>query len=245
MVAPVPSLAAALKKFSKLKITVVSENADHSDEIEVQFNPESYTRDSKITFQPAKTIHAHLGRETLLEKSVFTGQPLEEISFKLQLDGTSVSDQDGALLGFLTSMPETVESRIGKIIDTCLHVNTNLHEPSIVKLEWGSMSFIGRMVSAKTSYLLFDTNGSPMRATMDVKFTGYFENAEVTASFSSPDLTHTLTVRAGDTLPLMTEKIYGSAKYYPLVAGFNQLDDFRNLSPGQKILFPPIDMERS
>ena len=58
--------------------------------------------------------------------------------------------------------------------------------------------------------------------------------------FQSPDLTRARTVRHGDTLPLLVRQIYGSPDYYLAVARYNKLDDFRNLRPGQQLLFPPL-----
>ncbi|MGR9053652.1 MAG: LysM peptidoglycan-binding domain-containing protein, partial [Gammaproteobacteria bacterium] len=60
-------------------------------------------------------------------------------------------------------------------------------------------------------------------------------------SLSSPDLTHARMVLAGDTLPLMTERIYGTSKYYLRIAQINGLDDFRNLKPGSMLVFPPLE----
>ena len=58
---------------------------------------------------------------------------------------------------------------------------------------------------------------------------------------SSPDLTHERVVKEGDNLPLMTYRIYGDPKYYLEVARVNGLTNFRKLTPGQKIVFPPIE----
>ena len=44
----------------------------------------------------------------------------------------------------------------------------------------------------------------------------------------------------GDTLPLLCREIYGSASYYLRVAQVNRLDDFRNLTAGQELIFPPF-----
>jgi len=57
----------------------------------------------------------------------------------------------------------------------------------------------------------------------------------------SPDVTHKRTVQAGDTLPLMTERIYGDSKYYLEVAKINNLVNFRQLKPGQELFFPPLE----
>jgi nucleoid-associated protein YgaU len=58
---------------------------------------------------------------------------------------------------------------------------------------------------------------------------------------SSPDLTHTRIVKSGDTLPLLTKEIYGSSQYYLRLAQINNINDFRNLTPGCEIIFPPLD----
>ena len=57
---------------------------------------------------------------------------------------------------------------------------------------------------------------------------------------SSPDLTHSRIVKNGDTLPLLTKEVYGTSAYYLRVAQVNKLDDFRNLTPGQELFFPPL-----
>jgi hypothetical protein len=62
---------------------------------------------------------------------------------------------------------------------------------------------------------------------------------------SSPDLTHTRTTIAGDTLPLMTNKIYGTPKYYIEVAKKNKIFNFRKLKDGVPILFYPAKQAAS
>ena len=58
---------------------------------------------------------------------------------------------------------------------------------------------------------------------------------------SSPDLTHRRVVVEGDTLPQLCREIYGSPEHYLRVAQVNGLDDFRDLSPGQELFFPPYE----
>ena len=58
------------------------------------------------------------------------------------------------------------------------------------------------------------------------------------ANKSSPDLSHVVTVKAGDTLPLLCYDIYGSSNPYIKVAAVNGLTDFRDLQPGQQLMFP-------
>ena len=90
---------------------------------------------------------------------------------------------------------------------------------------------------------VFTPDGKPIRAVAKVKFKASIEELKRAAkeNKSSPDLTHTRIVKAGDTLPLMCERIYGEAHRYAQVAKINGLANFRKLTPGQKILFPPIE----
>jgi nucleoid-associated protein YgaU len=39
---------------------------------------------------------------------------------------------------------------------------------------------------------------------------------------------------------MLCYKIYGSSNYYLQVAKVNKLSSFRNISPGDEIIFPPI-----
>jgi nucleoid-associated protein YgaU len=57
---------------------------------------------------------------------------------------------------------------------------------------------------------------------------------------SSPDLTHTIEVKAGDTLPLLCYQVYKNAAYYPEVARINRLNNLHELRPGQRLTFPPL-----
>ena len=60
------------------------------------------------------------------------------------------------------------------------------------------------------------------------------------AQLQSPDVSHLVTVRAGDTLPGLCANIYGTSLYYLRVAAFNGLTSFRRLAPGTQLVFPPL-----
>ena len=58
---------------------------------------------------------------------------------------------------------------------------------------------------------------------------------------NSPDMSHLIEIKEGDNLPLMCEDIYGDSSFYLQVAAANDIVDFRNLVPGQQILFPRLE----
>lgn len=60
------------------------------------------------------------------------------------------------------------------------------------------------------------------------------------ANGNSPDMSHLVTMRAGDTLPLLCKRIYSDPAYYMEVARVNRLVNFRNLLPGSVLRFPPL-----
>jgi len=93
------------------------------------------------------------------------------------------------------------------------------------------------------TYTSFNRDGTPLRAELDTRFISDAEAGKRLAEENkkSADLTHSRVVKSGDTLPLLTQAVYGSSAYYVRVAQVNQLDDFRNLTPGQKIFFPPLE----
>ena len=100
------------------------------------------------------------------------------------------------------------------------------------------------MNSVDIKYTLFDRNGEPTAAELDIALKGDMskERENLVNNFSSPDLTHVRIVKSGDTLPLLCQQIYGDSSYYPTVAQANGLDNFRNLhlQLGQKLYFPPL-----
>jgi len=58
--------------------------------------------------------------------------------------------------------------------------------------------------------------------------------------YESVDLTKSESVKEGDILPLIAKKNYASSSYYLQLAKANKLKNFRNLSPGMKLILPPM-----
>lgn len=121
--------------------------------------------------------------------------------------------------------------------------NGDEHRPNYLLISWGALLFKGVLSEMDITFKLFKPDGTPLRATASAKFTGFVEdNLRVALeNNTSPDLTHVRTVKEGDTLPLMTQRIYGDSKYYLEVAKANRITNFRKLKVGQKVFFPPIE----
>jgi LysM repeat protein len=154
------------------------------------------------------------------------------------LDGTGVDE-----MGIVTLIaPKTVEERLETFLRVAYRYNGTIHEPNYLLVEWGALKLPCRLKSVTIKYTSFDRGGKPLRAELAVRLISDEETKQRTKKEEkqSPDLTHARVVRSGDTLPLLTREIYGSSAAYLDVARWNGLDDFRILTPGQELLFPPL-----
>lgn len=159
----------------------------------------------------------------------------------LQLD--FIFDRSGVIKGFDDQSGEGIIGDIDQFKKIILDYNGDQHKPNYLIISWGSLLFKGSLKDMDITYKLFKPDGTPIRATVRATFKGFIEdNLRVAReNNNSPDLTHIRMVNEGDTLPLMTFRIYGDSKYYLEVAKANKLINFRKLSPGQQIFFPPIE----
>lgn len=198
----------------------------------VHVNPGSYQRKTNISYSTKSTpgLPCSGGGSNEYHKT-----SAEEISFEFLLDRT------GALGNFPTGdLGITVDIELFKKV--ALDYNGDIHRPHYLKLIWGTLIFDCQLKSLDIEYKMFSPLGFPIRAVLKTVFveqTGKAK-AELKNITNSPDLTHVRTVKAGDTLPLLTWEIYGNSKYYIEVARFNNLQNFRNLKPGDQIIFPPL-----
>jgi len=202
-----------------------------SDRFEVMLNPSSYSHRRSIEYDEKRTL-GQAGSDPR-----FAAMGEETVSFELVLDGTGAVPPSGP-----GGRLQPVKDQIRALTGIVHRYRGNHHEPSVVRLLWGSFVFFGRLRSMGTEYTLFQPEGDPLRAKVRLEFVGFMSKEEeaLVANRSSPDLSHKVVVRAGDTLPLLCYRIYRDSAYYLDVARYNGLTDFRTLEPGTTIDFPPL-----
>lgn len=203
---------------------------ESSAHIYALINPESYNIDYKIKFSDTDQAQGTSSKQL---KYVCT-EPAE-LTFEFLFDNTGIIDGNPR---------DSVADDIKTFKEIVIDYKGDSHEPHHYKLVWGENSiFKGRVSEASITYKLFKPDGTPIRAVAKVKFVASVEEEKRVAKDAnqSSDLTHVRTVKAGDTLPLMCTKIYGDPRFYLQVAAKNQLTNFRVLTPGTEIMFPPVD----
>jgi hypothetical protein len=186
----------------------------YSQRYEIHFNEEQGSGTSNATLKYKKTSPPGL-------------------DFELLFDGT----------GVLSASRTDVQGDITNFKNVAYYYNGTIHKPNYLRLTWGKgLRFQCQLTTLSFTYTLFKSDGTPLRAKANVSFKEYQTPAQVAANADneSPDMTHECIVKAGDTLPALTYSIYGDSKYYLDVAAYNKLDNFRQLLPGTKVLFPPL-----
>jgi hypothetical protein len=160
-----------------------------------------------------------------------------DISFDLVFDATGVIPAPTG-----QSYANGVTDVLAQFTSLVAEVNGTIHKPNFLIIGWGDLQFQCLLSSLKIDYTLFRPDGVPLRAKVSVSFTSFSSEAalEKEAGKESPDMTHIVTVTAGDTLPLLSFRIYGDSGYYMKLARYNGLPSFRTLTPGTQLLFPPL-----
>ncbi|MCX6853806.1 MAG: hypothetical protein NTV80_02755 [Verrucomicrobia bacterium] len=220
---------------SPSKLTIQAfESADFSGAPVVsyvaQVNPNTYSVDRAITYNSTSAI----GNAGAVTK--YIGMPPRTMKFELLFDGTGVIETKN-------NAPFDVAAELRKLEATAYSFDGKIHRPRYLLITWGSVTpFPCVLTSLSITYKLFDVQGNPLRALANVSFMSAepATDLKISADHKSRSLTHVVTVRAGDTLPQLSTKIYGSPSYHLEVAKYNSIVNIRSLRPGQQIKFPPL-----
>jgi len=200
-------------------------------EFSTLLNPEKYTFKYKVEYTEAQ------GQGTSATMPKFVRTPPEDFELDFLFDRT------GVIKGQDNASGDGIIDDLEKFKKIVFDYSGDEHKPNYVMIGWGTLLFKGTLLEMSIEFKLFGSDGTPLRAVAKTKFKGTVEDDLRVAkeNNNSPDLTHIRIVNLGDTLPLMTYRIYGDSKYYLEVAKANNLSQFRKLEVGQKIMFPPIE----
>lgn len=194
----------------------------------------AYINPNEITLSYEMEYDSAQGAGTTNSRMNFKKVKPGDLSLTFFIDGTGAN-------GSKIDVQQKVES-----FQTVTGYNGNIHRPNYLKVVWGTLQ-VKRCIlkSASIAYKLFKPDGIPLRAVITANFT---DNADdqtrvALAQDQSPDLTHVRLIKAGDNLPDLCYQIYGDPSYYLEVAQANELENFRQLTPGSKLFFPPLKKE--
>jgi hypothetical protein len=196
--------------------------------IDAFLNPESYSLNYAVNYESSKEKQNNAGTQ------IFTGMGPTGLELDLTIDGTGIIP--------LPAGYQDIDGYVKALKNIIYDYQGIYHRPNYLKIAWKNLQFTGVCESLSLRYSLFKPDGTPIRASVKLKFRENidFKTKLKIAQSSSPDLTHVRTVRSGDTLPLMTYRIYGDSSHYVEVAKANNLSHFGDIRPGDNIYFPPL-----
>lgn len=229
-----------LEGLAKMSIAAYpDEGYSDGEEIEIfemMYNPNTYSQEYKNNYVKQKTQ----GNTGTL---VFTHTEPDSISFEFLFDAT------GASVSGTSNITDQVlnDKRTDEVIQHFLGVthrrSGNTHQPNFLMLSWGDFEFRGVLESATVTHKMFNLDGNPIRSTVKCSFRKHTSLKEQAAEErrNSPDMTHYRVVEEGDTLPAIAERIYGDPSLYIELARVNKLINFKSLTPGQRLILPPVN----
>lgn len=192
----------------------------------LMLNPESLKWDRKVDYTDVQPLG------TSDSSPEYQKTPSGTLSFEFVIDCTGVVDSSRT--DMVTEMT-TFENIVYRF-------NGQIHKPNYVTIQWGnSIEFNGVLQSFNTSYTLFRGDGTPIRAKINVSFLSYVapNTLKKLDNRQSPDVTHMISVVAGDSLPRICRSVLGDDAFTVPVAKFNKLNKFRRLTQ-MTLIVPPI-----
>ena len=217
------------------------------DTYTVQVNPSSYNLSHALKYRECQA------QGSSAREAVYIRSEPRSLNFEFLFDGTGVVPPSsevsdiplvGAIDSALSKKKEfDVNTEIQKFNLIVSKYDGKIHRPRQLLLVWGTLTFPCVLTALNYRFTLFKPDGVPLRAILECTFLESLTNAEIAQieNASSPDLTHLRQVKQGDTLPLMSDRIYGKPDLYMEVARVNKLVNFRRLQSGIQLTFPPID----
>ncbi|BBU33479.1 peptidoglycan-binding protein (plasmid) [Burkholderia sp. THE68] len=216
----------------KATITAL-EGVSRNKVITVLFNPAEYSFERSNSYKA--TPIPGLGAPLLQ----FVNGECDQLSMELFLD--DYTDPQGP-----TSMRQKESDPVMKRLrdlTKLLEIDRSLHAPPPVRFNWGPMEFVAVIEKLGRKVTKFHPDGTPARATLSVSFKEYRTLREQLEDprRESADKTRRRVVVGRDSLWALAAREYGDANEWVRIARANDLNDPRDIAPGDWLELPPIE----
>jgi nucleoid-associated protein YgaU len=215
---------------AKLKIINLDKDGES---FQVRFNPTGYSIEGGNTWKEQE-------RPRKKPELQFTGQSLKKLSMELFFD-TYEQKED----------VRQYTSKVARLLVPSIEdEKTKGKRPPRCRIDWGKeysgnsdFPFVGVLETLTQQFVLFDSNGTPVRAKLSVSFKEFLlpeeqEKREPTAqSFPA----ETYVVLQGDTLSGIAGQLWQKPQEWRRIAEANEIENPRQLSPGDELIIPPIE----
>jgi nucleoid-associated protein YgaU len=213
------------QEFAKAKVKVL-DGRKAGEEFEVIFNPTEYSHEISNSFQEA----APPGLSNPIIQ--FVNGQTQVLTMDLMFD--TYTDGGGT----------DVSERTKEFADM-LAIDGTFHAPPRVEFKWGVFSFKAVVEKLSQKFTMFLSDGTPVRATLNVTFKQFRSIAEQLEQprRNSSDKTKRRVFTADDRLFLLAAREYREPKYWRLIARDprNRIENPFALEAGDVLVLPPIE----
>jgi hypothetical protein len=233
----------------KLKITPMllkEKRLERQTPIQVLFNPESYTINKSVSWNPLGTTQEK-GKKNVTSSQFnapiveFDGGGSRDLTLKLFFDVTVPLLRNGRPV-----VIEDVRLLSDQIVAlTRIHENQSKPAPPVCEISWGKalkssdFPFIGVITSLNQEFTQFSRKGKPVRAMLTATFLEFFD-PEVDLRKPKPALTTKVT-HGGVSLGSMAADVFHNPKHWRIIAEANKIDNPRRLEVGKRLIIPKTE----
>ena len=205
----------------KAQILYKKGGKEKEDSIDVLFNPTEYAIESsnQYSWQSVPGLSQPLAQFVTGEASSLT----MDLFFDSYESGEDVRKYTMEIVGLLD-------------------IDKEIHAPPQCTFVWGSLSFKGVLEKVSQRYTMFNQDGKPVRATLNVSFKAVQTMKEQLQHIPrhSADRTKQRTVKQGEQLWQIAAEEYEDPSMWRAIAKANDLADPRRLEPGTLIKIPRL-----
>lgn len=215
--------------FEKATIEIVKGPRAGGTRITVNFNPNEYTIERSNAFK-STSIPGLSG--PLIH---FINGEADTLSMELFIDDYTDKPREGQ---------PSVQQRLDDLA-SLMEIDRDLHAPPPVQFVWGKLAFTAIVEKLSRKITLFHPDGIPARATVNVTFKEYKELRELIADppLQSADRSSRRQIVGLDTLWALAAREYDDPRLWPVIANHNDLDDPREVRPGDWVMVPRLEDE--
>lgn len=227
-------------ELKKAKLTYYSTEKGMQVRVPVQFNPSEYSisrrahyseKHGKMQEPHPKDLQSRGSNLAMLRVKLILDTATEYPSYVIQPELLSYVDNDKEL------------SKICKELSMLTKIYPKTHTQSMVTFSWGDLEFEGRITGLNIHYKMFNRNGYPVRAELDLDIQGEEKSILQTLGTKpreSPDRTKYRTLHQKDELWMLAEDEYQDPACWKEIAKENGILNPRKVDYTKQLKLPSL-----
>jgi len=207
-------------------------NTVSGERIPVLFNPEEYSLKRDIGYSPT----AVFGQSAPILQFVSGNQ--QTLDMELLLDTYEEHREGGRTVAQGGSDVRRLTARISDL----MNIDPTTHAPPVLLFAWASLTFTCVLSRVNQQFIMFLSDGTPVRARLTVTFDEY-RNPDLEAEEikrETADYTKQHVVGQGETLSSISAATYGDPALWRAIASRNAIDVPAAIQAGATLVVPAL-----